>query len=120
MTLPLFADLREKLLAEVSSEKFLTRFGLATESPSSGRYDPDGYWRGPIWAPEMMIAIDGVRACGDEVLARELALRFCRMCDKGGFAENFDALTGAPLRDKAYTWTASAFLVVAHELEGRK
>ncbi|MBP5285641.1 MAG: glycogen debranching protein [Kiritimatiellae bacterium] len=114
------AHIREKLLAEVSSEKFLTRFGLATESPSSGRYDPDGYWRGPIWAPEMMIAIDGVRACGDEVLARELALRFCRMCDKGGFAENFDALTGAPLRDKAYTWTASAFLVVAHELEGRK
>jgi hypothetical protein len=31
-------------------------------------------------------------------------------------SENYDALTGAPLRDKAYTWGASAFLILAHEL----
>lgn len=35
-------------------------------------------------------------------------------------AENFDALTGKPLRDQAYTWTASVFLVLAHEYLARK
>ena len=107
---------RARMLAEVSSDLFLTEWGLATESPKSAFYRDDGYWLGPIWAPETMIAVDALRTCGRPELAREVARRFCRMCAKGGFAENFDAKTGAPLRDKAYTWTASAFLVVAHEL----
>lgn len=34
---------------------------------------------------------------------------------KSGCAENFDALTGDGLRDRAYTWTASVMLVMAHE-----
>lgn len=110
------AKARERMLKEVASDTFLTEWGLATESPRSGYYKDDGYWRGPIWAPETMIAIDALKVCGRNDLAREVALRFCRMCAKGGFAENFDAKTGAPLRDKAYTWTASAFLVIGHEL----
>jgi hypothetical protein len=40
------------------------------------------------------------------------------MCETSGFAENFDALTGRGLRDRAYTWTASGYLLLAevHEL----
>ena len=37
------------------------------------------------------------------------------MVSASGFAENFDAVTGEGLRDRAYTWTASAFLVMCHE-----
>lgn len=108
--------IRRRMVEEVTSSKFLTAHGLATESPDSDRYVDDGYWRGPIWAPETMIAIDGLKACGADAAARDVALKFCRLCKNGGFAENFDARTGRPLRDKAYTWTASVFLVVAHEL----
>ena len=107
---------RRKLVEEVKSDLFRTDWGLATESPSSRDYRPDGYWLGPIWAPETMLAVDGLKACGEPELARDLALKFCRMCRKSGFAENFDARTGEPLRDRAYTWTASVFLVLAHEL----
>lgn len=109
-------NVRRKLVADVKSGMFLTEHGLATESPSSSHYQADGYWRGPIWAPETMIAVDGLVACGEREFARDLALRFCRLCRKGGFAENFDALTGEPLRDRAYTWTASVFLLLAHDL----
>jgi putative isomerase len=45
--------------------RFLTDHGLATESVRSPYYQPDGYWRGPIWAPSMMILIDGLAACGE-------------------------------------------------------
>ena len=38
-----------------------------------------------------------------------------RLCDKSGFAECFDALTGAGQRDRAYTWTASIFFLLASE-----
>ncbi len=110
------ARLRAPLLADLESDKFLTGWGYATESPASPLYRWDGYWRGPIWAPSTLLLCDGLRACGRPDLARRAAERFCRMCAKSGFAENFDAQTGEGLRDRAYTWTAAVFLVLASEL----
>jgi hypothetical protein len=92
---------------------FLTRWGLATELTSSPHYSDDGYWRGPIWAPPTMMAVYGLRSLGEHKLAGEIARRFCKLCAKSGFAENFDARTGAALRDTAYTWTSSVFLMLA-------
>ncbi|MGL4609274.1 MAG: amylo-alpha-1,6-glucosidase, partial [Trueperaceae bacterium] len=95
---------------------FLTPHGLATELPSSPNYQSDGYWRGPIWAPSTHLVVRGLEACGYHELARDISVRFCDMCKQYGFAENFDALTGQGLRDVAYTWTSSVFLLLAHQL----
>ena len=96
--------------------RFLTEHGLATESLRSPDYVPDGYWLGPIWAPAMMVITDGLEAVGEKALATDLRLRFCHTVARNGMAENFDAITGAGLRDPAYTWTSSVFLIFAHEL----
>lgn len=95
--------------------RFITPFGLATESPRSPDYQADGYWRGPIWAPSTFVIVQGLEACGEHALAVELARKFCDLCTAHGFAENFDALSGAGLRDRAYTWTASVFMILGHE-----
>jgi len=94
---------------------FLTEWGLATEQPASPHYQPDGYWRGPIWAPSTFIIAEGLRAAGERELAQEIARRFCRLCANGGMSENYDALTGQGLRDRSHTWPASVFLIFAHE-----
>ena len=73
-------------------------------------------WRGPIWAPTTMIVAEGLEAAGEIELAQEIRRRFCRTVARSGMAENFDALTGGPLRDRAYTWTSSVFLIFAHQL----
>lgn len=91
----------------------LTAHGLATEPVDSGHYAADGYWRGPIWAPSTVLIEDGLRRAGHVGLADEISQRFRALCEKSGFAENFDAETGAGLRDRAYTWTASSYLVLA-------
>ncbi|GAA1154227.1 glycogen debranching enzyme [Kitasatospora gansuensis] len=91
----------------------LTDFGLATEDPKSPLYQADGYWRGPIWAPSTLLVEDGLRRAGHVELADEVSLRFRGLCENHGFAENFDAVTGEGLRDRAYTWTASVYLVLA-------
>ena len=110
------ANVRRELIAGLTRPgRFLTPHGLATESPASPYYHPDGYWRGPIWAPSTLIMVEALAACGELNLARDLARKFCDLCAANGFAENFDALTGVGLRDRAYTWTASAFLVLGHE-----
>jgi glycogen debranching enzyme len=91
----------------------LTTHGLATEPVSSPRYEADGYWRGPIWAPSTAIVEDGLRRSGFGALADVVSARFRGLCESSGFAENFDAGTGAGLRDRAYTWTAAVYLLFA-------
>lgn len=94
-------------------ERHLTDHGLATEPVDSTNYEDDGYWRGPIWAPPTVLIVDGLRRAGRTQLADTIATRYLRLCESHGFAENFDARTGEGLRDRAYTWTASAYLVLA-------
>ena len=105
--------IRIRLVETLKSDRFLTPHGFATESPSSPSYAADGYWRGPIWAPVTFILVDGLVQCGETEFAREVARRFCEMCVRSGFSENYDALTGKGQRDRAYTWSASVFLLLA-------
>jgi glycogen debranching enzyme len=100
---------------------FLTEWGLATESPKSPKYESDGYWRGPIWAPSTYLIFDGLVAAGEDKLATLIAQRFCDLCAQdAGFWENYDALTGKGLRCPGYTWTASVFLLLARWLEDNR
>lgn len=109
------AEVRNKLVQRVELEH-LTEWGFATEKVRSEFYIPDGYWRGPIWAPSTMLLIDGLENCGEVELAKKAATRFCRMASRSGMAENYDGLTGEGLRDRAFTWTSSVFLILFDEL----
>lgn len=111
------ADVRRHLVARLRDH--LTTWGLATEPVSSPHYQADGYWRGPIWAPSTALVEDGLRRAGEVELADEISVRFRRLCETSGFAENFDAQTGAGLRDRAYTWTAAVYLLFAADAEQR-
>jgi glycogen debranching enzyme len=111
-------DMADALVHDLGDH--LTDWGLATQLVDSAEYDPDGYWRGPIWAPPTVLIEDALRRNGNTALADEVASRFLRLCEQSGFAENFDALTGAGLRDRAYTWTASAYLLLARQASARR
>ncbi|WP_199515377.1 amylo-alpha-1,6-glucosidase [Nucisporomicrobium flavum] len=105
------AEVRTALITALKAH--LTAHGLATEPISSDQYAADGYWRGPIWAPATLLIEDGLRRGGHIDLADDISSRFRRLCETSGFAENFNADTGAGLRDRAYTWTAAVYLVLA-------
>jgi hypothetical protein len=105
-------------VAEVLAEgirSHLTEWGPATEPIDSPDYASDGYWRGPIWAPSTVLIENGLRRAGQLETADAVRDRFLRLCERSGFAENFDAVTGEGLRDRAYTWTASAYLLFAKD-----
>lgn len=109
------SEIQSILINEMKNNGYLTQWGLATENINSPLYQDDGYWKGPIWAPSTMIIVDGLNKCGEHELATDIAKRFCDLCSKSGFAENFNAKTGEGLRDLSYTWTASVFLILGHE-----
>jgi hypothetical protein len=99
-------------------DQHLTDFGAATEPPTSPAYDADGYWRGPIWAPSTALLEAGLREAGHVELADTISARFRSLCERSGFAENFDARSGEGLRDRAYTWTAAVYLMLCASAAG--
>ncbi len=103
-------EIADKLLERFNAQGFLTQWGPATENPRSKYYEADGYWRGPIWAPTTLLIFDGLCRQGEVWLAHEVANRFMRTCEASGMSENFDALTGTGLRDKAFAWTSAVYL----------
>jgi len=122
MPIILGAELDHDIARQVAQRigAHLTAYGLATEQPDSPHYASDGYWRGPVWAPATVLIEDGLRRAGYTALANDISDRFRALCEKSGFAENFDAQTGAGLRDRAYTWTASAYLILAAAHQHRR
>lgn len=108
------------LALELGLEKHLTEWGLATEELESPLYEPDGYWRGPIWAPATILIESGLRVAGRDATADSIASRYIRLCADHGFAENYNAKTGVGNRDLSYTWSASTYLVLRRELSHRQ
>lgn len=108
-------EIRSKTISRIKT--FITEHGPATEHPESPLYDPDGYWRGPIWAPSTFLIVQGLINSQKDDLAKEIARKFCHTCQNASMAENFDALTGDGLRDLSYTWTSAVFLELARLIE---
>ena len=108
--------IRDTLLGRLRKEKgLLTPYGFATEALSSKYFNTDSYTRGSIWAPVNHILIDGIEASCDAAFATEAAKTFCDHTAQNGFPEKFNALTGQPESDPAYTWTSSVFLILTYQ-----
>ncbi|MEI2400918.1 MGH1-like glycoside hydrolase domain-containing protein, partial [Paenibacillus phytohabitans] len=107
---------KKNIINILKSERYLTKWGIASEAIDSPYYDEDAYWRGPIWAPTTLLFIEAFEECGEQELANELTEKFLELCKNGGFAENFHAETGRGLRDLAHTWTSSVFIHLAKKL----
>ncbi len=105
------AAVRSALLGGVDA--VITPHGIASEGLGSPLHESDGYWRGPIWAPTTYLVLDGLAACGDRARADALGRGFAALARAGGFAENYEATSGRPLRDRGYSWSAAVFLLVA-------
>ncbi len=96
--------------------KFLTDYGIASESLSSPFYKDDGYWLGPIWSAPTLLLYDALKTSGNTEFAEEIKNKFFGLVQKGGMAENFNAKTGEGLSDKAFTWTSGVYLTLLKEL----
>jgi hypothetical protein len=107
-------SVREAMIAELRRPGGqLGPHGLMSEHPESPHYVPDGYWRGPVWSPPTLLVSAGLAELGEMELARAVASRWAACCVRHGFAENFNALTGAPQRDRGMPWASAVWLLLA-------
>ena len=107
--------IKKACIDTLKSDKFRTKYGIATESPASALYSSNVKFRGPIWGPATYMLLEGLKACGENELAKEEARKYIQLVQEKDLAENYDALTGEGIGPNVYTWTASAYLVMLHE-----
>jgi len=69
-------------MVDTLKKDFMGEFGLSTEKTNSPYYDPDGYWRGPIWAPETVIIIDALLDMNEIDFAKELMIKFAELLNQ--------------------------------------
>ena len=113
--LPLFAGLandeQATAMAELIDEWLqATAFGLSSTHPSSDRFEPQRYWRGPVWLHINWMIAEGLSDYGYADLAERVKQATRECVDESGFHEYFDAMSGAGCGGDRFSWTAAVAL----------
>lgn len=112
---PLFAKIlthgEAKNLVEkhlLNPKEFWTEFSIPTVSIDESSFDPQGFWRGPVWIATNWFIYKGLQNYGFDDLAKQIKESSLALLEKSGFREYFNPLTGKGLGAKNFTWGALA------------
>jgi hypothetical protein len=116
--LPLFADAgaaarHPQLVQRLESWLAGVAYGVPSFEPGRPEFEPQRYWRGPVWLIVNWMLIDGLRRNGRSDLAERIRRDSLALVERAGFAEYFDPLTGQPLGGSRFSWTAAMYLHLA-------
>ncbi len=109
---PLFANVATQEEASYTvrtylenEHEFKTSYLIPTVSQSEPSYDPEGYWRGPVWIATNWLVYNGLRKYrGFEHIAEAVRESSAKLLLKSGFREYFNPETGAGLGATQFTW----------------
>ena len=96
--------------------KFSTYIPFPTIAADNPKYDPNGYWRGPIWLDQTYYAIEGFRNYGEHAKAdmytRQVFDRLEGLTADAPIYENYDTFTGKGLQASHFSWSAAHLLML--------
>lgn len=100
----------QAMAALISDWLDTTAFGLSSTHPDSPRYEPQRYWRGPVWLHINWLIALGLERYGEEALAGRLR-ESARDCVRtSGLWEYYDAESGSGCGGDNFSWTAAIAL----------
>ncbi len=110
---PLFAKIptqseAEKLVKEhlLNEKEFWTPYPVPTVSLDEPSFNPDGFWRGPVWMASNWFIFRGLVNYGFKDLAEKISFKSLELLEKGDFREQFNPLTGQGQGAENFTWGA--------------
>lgn len=96
--------------------KFSTYIPFPTVAADNPKYNPRGYWRGPIWLDQTYFAIRGLRNYGYNKMADEYTLqvfdRLQGLKEGAPIHENYGTHTGELLKASHFSWSSSHLLML--------
>lgn len=100
----------------LNPQKFSTYIPFPTIAADNPKYDPHGYWRGPIWLDQTYMAIRGLRNYGYQELADKYTLqvldRLQGLKQGAPIHENYGTHTGERLKAPNFSWSASQLIMM--------
>ena len=120
--LPLWAKLATQEQADlvkenmVDANKFDTFMPFPTASKDNPKYNPNKYWRGPVWLDQALYGVEALQNYGYEADAERMAKKLFDNAEglmgDGPIRENYNPETGAGLHTKNFSWSASAYYLM--------
>ncbi len=86
---------------------------LSTDDPG---FDPQRYWRGPVWPIVHWVFSQAFARYGNAALSGALRRTMIDLCRSGGFCEHYNPRTGRGQGGEQFAWTAGLVLDI---LDGR-
>ncbi|TAJ14305.1 hypothetical protein DMA11_05475 [Marinilabiliaceae bacterium JC017] len=102
-------------------EKFNTKVPFPTASRSNARFNPTGYWRGPVWLSPAWFGIKGMIKYGHQEEALQMAAKLMNnaqgmLNSTSPIRENYHPLTGEGLSCYNFSWSSAFVLMMLNEL----
>jgi hypothetical protein len=109
------ASLRERFVSLLLGPRWAGHPGLRwplppSTSPYSAAFDPECYWRGPVWPVFTWLLTWALRRSGEDSVADALRAASLAQLADGAFAEYYHPLTGEPLGSHNQSWTTAVTL----------
>jgi len=103
--------------------QFNTKVPFPTAAKDNPRFNPKGYWRGPVWMSPVWFGLKGLRNYGFDVEAAQLAAKVLNNAEglsvKGmPIRENYHPLTGEGLSCYNFSWSSAHTLMILNEFQG--
>jgi hypothetical protein len=109
------ASMRQRLISLLTGPRWAGHPGLRwavppSTSPYSPAFDPECYWRGPVWPLFTWLLTWALRRSGETAVAARLRSASLEQLGDGTLAEYYHPMTGVPLGSLSQSWTAAAAL----------
>jgi putative isomerase len=106
----------------MDTAQFNTKVPFPTAAKDNPRFDPKGYWRGPVWLSPVWFGLKGLRNYGFDTEAQQLALKVLENADglseKGcPIRENYHPVTGEGLSCYNFSWSSAHTLMILNEFK---
>ncbi|WP_405293907.1 MGH1-like glycoside hydrolase domain-containing protein [Algibacter sp. Ld11] len=119
---PLFANIPSKERADAMVKVMMDKFGgdqqylCASFDPTSERFNPKKYWRGPVWINLNWMLYKGLKQYGFSEIAERVKQDTIEIIEKNGFYEYFDSRKDMHKEGKAgyggndFSWSAALLI----------
>lgn len=99
-----------KLQATLTEWLEKSRFGITSTHPDSPKFEPQRYWRGPIWPHMNWLIAEGCAHYGMSALYEQIRSTTLALLRQTGLYEYFDPATGEGYGGDNFSWTAAIVL----------
>lgn len=99
-----------RMLERVDRWAKVVPYGVPSSDPTDVTFEPQRYWRGPVWVLVNWVIADGLGGAGHTDRAEALRTTTLDLVERNGFCEYFDPTSGDGIGGEGFSWTAALTL----------